>query len=205
MYLTKLELELSNPGVRAALRDCQKMHKLVTGLFCTQRKDTDVLFRSRIKGTLVELYLYSKQPVLLNRLLPSIRLIAQRDITSILDKMKNGQTYGFQLVTMPFKKVAEKESRNSRRRVFHTSEERLAWLGRKAIQGGFCILSVSETPAEKITANHPAELGGSLTMDTWCYTGLLQIRDVDSFRKSFTEGIGPGKAYGLGMIILSGG
>lgn len=205
MYLTKMELELSNPGIRAALRDCQKMHKLVTGLFGTQRKDTDVLYRSRIKGTSVELYLYSRQPILPDRLLPSMRMTAQRDISSLLDKMETGQTYRFQLVTMPFKKVAEKGSRNSRRRILHTPDERLAWLERKALQGGFVILSVSETPGEKLYAKHPAEAGGNLTMDAWCYTGLLQIQDVDSFRKSYAEGIGPGKAYGLGMLILSGG
>ena len=41
-------------------------------------------------------------------------------------------------------------------------------------------------------------------MDSWCYTGLLQIVDAEAFRKTLCQGIGPGKAYGLGMLVLSG-
>ena len=41
MYLTKIEMKLSDAAVRAALKDAQKMHRLVSGFFQMQRKDAE--------------------------------------------------------------------------------------------------------------------------------------------------------------------
>lgn len=204
MYLIKMELPLSAPKVRAALLDSQKMHQLVTGFFGTRRKDAELLYRCRPRGAIVDLYMYAEDPLALDRLFPGARLVGQRDVTPWLDAMEAGRIYGFQLQTMPFKKVAEEGAKNSRRRALRTPEERLAWLSRKAEQGGFQILSAGETPGDKVMANHPAERGGSLTMDTVCFSGRLQITDADAFRRTIREGVGPGRAYGLGMLLLSG-
>lgn len=204
MYLTKLELALSAPAVRAALRDGQKMHRLVTGFFGTDRKSAKVLYRYRLRGVHMELYLYSEEPVIPERLLPGMRLVARRDVSAWLESMETGQVFGFQLLTMPFKKVAEDGAKNSRRRALRTQEERLVWLERKAAQSGFRILSVRETPGEKQTAIHPEDRGGRLVVNAWCYTGRLLITDAEAFHRSLREGIGPGKAYGLGMLLLAG-
>ena len=59
MYLTKLELDLTNPGIRAVLRDAQKLHQLVTGLFQCARKDANILFRCRGRGLYTDLYMYT--------------------------------------------------------------------------------------------------------------------------------------------------
>ena len=205
MYLTKLELMLSNPAVRTALQDGQKMHRLVTGFFGTDRKSADILYRYRIKGMLVELYLYSERPVDLERLLPGIRLVGQRDVSDWLASMESGRVFGFQLMTMPFKKVAADGTKNSRRRALRTQEERLAWLEHKAQQGGFRILSVQEIPGEKLTVAHGEDRGGRMVMDAWRYEGRLLIMDSEAFRQALRAGIGPGKAYGLGMLLLAGG
>lgn len=205
MYLSKIELALSNPGMRAALRDSQKMHQLVTGLFSTARKDAQILYRSRIRGTVVELYLYSAISVDPQRILPGMRLAGQRDVTDWLTAMEEGSVFGFQLLTAPFKKVAEEGKKNSLRRALRRQEERLSWLDRKAGQGGFRILYADESPAEKITAVHSPGAGGRLTLDAYCYTGRLQITDAEAFRRTIREGIGPDKAYGLGMLLLSRG
>ncbi len=202
MYLTKLEFDLSNAGVRSALRDSQKMHTLVTGCFGVRRKDADILFCSRVRGAVLDLYVYSDRPVISERLMKGMNLAAQKDVTMWLDSMKDGQIFGFRLSTMPFRKVAEPGVRNSRRRALRTQEERLAWLKGKAEKGGFDILSVTETPGEKLTARHRDDAIGGLTMDSWIYTGSLRITDVESFRKIVREGVGPGKAYGLGMMLL---
>lgn len=203
MYLTKLELSLSTPVVRAALTDGQRMHRLVCGFFNAGRKDAEVLYRSRVRGMLVEMYLYSAVPVKPERLLPGTRLAGQRDVTAWLDAMQVGNVFGFQLETVPFKKISGEGSGNSRRRFLRLPEEREAWLRRKADQNGFEILSVKETAGEKHIVRHPAETGGSLTVDSKLYTGTLQIIDADLFRRAVCQGIGPDKAYGMGMLLLA--
>ena len=205
MYLIKIELELSNPGMRAALRDCQKMHQLVTGLFSAARKDAEILYRCRVRGALAELYMYSAVPIDTQRILPGMRLAGQRDITSWLMSMEAGDIQGFQILTAPNKKIAGEGSKNSRRRMLRTQEERLNWLSRKAEQGGFRILCADESTAQKIVGQHASEAGGRFMIDAYCYTGRLQITDAEAFRRSIQEGIGPEKAYGLGMLLLAGG
>lgn len=202
MYLTKIEMQLSNPGVRAALRDSQKMHRLVTGFFQTGRAEAQILYRKRTRGMNVELYLYSAVPVVPEKLLPGMQLVAQREITSWLETMQEGDIWGFSLLTAPFKKVAVEGSRNSRRRALATREERLAWLARKGEQNGFSILSVEEAEDEKLTARHSEDMGGSLVVNSYCYSGCLKITDASLFRRSVCQGIGPEKAYGLGMLLL---
>lgn len=205
MYLTKLELDLRNPGIRAALRDAQKLHRLVTGLFQCARKDAEVLYRCRGRGIYTDLYMYSACAIAPDRVLPGMRLVAQRDVTPWLESMEAGDVFCFQLVTAPFRKVSEDGARNSRRRALRTQEERLSWLRRKAEQGGFLLLSTEEAPAEKLIARHSAESGGSLTVDAHCYSGYLRIEDAERFRKTMSCGIGPDKAYGLGMLLLKRG
>ena len=204
MYLTKIEMELSSPAVRAALQDAQKMHRLVCGCFGQARKEADILYRCRTRGIYADLYLYSARAVDRERLLPGMRLCAERDVTPWLDAMSAGDVFRFQVVTVPFRKTAEPGVKNSRRRALAAVEERIAWLERKAAQNGFEILSVQETPAEKLTARRAAEAGGSLTVDAYTYTGILRISDASLFRQAMCRGIGAEKAYGLGMLMLGG-
>lgn len=202
MILTKIEMSLSDPAVRAALRDAQKMHQLVAGLFQTTREDAQLLYRVRAQGINVALYLYADRPVDRSRLRQGMQLAGERDMSDWLDAMQTGRRMGFELMTMPFKKTAEEDEKNSRRRVLRTQEERMAWLARKAEQNGFFILELRESPGEKIVAAHSAEKGGRLYLDSFRYEGVLQITDAASFREAIRKGIGPGKAYGLGMLLL---
>ena len=205
MYLTKIELDLRNSGIRAAVQDAQKLHRLVTGLFQCARKDAEILFRCRGRGICTDLYMYSSCPLDPDRVLPGMRLVAQRDVTSWLESLEAGDVFSFQLLTAPFRKLAEDGARNSRRRALRTQEERLAWLQRKAEQGGFHLLSAEEAPAEKLVAKHSAGSGGSLTVDACCYSGFLLVEDAERFRQTVACGIGPEKAYGLGMLLLKRG
>ena len=204
MYLSKIEMSLSDPAVRAALRDAQKMHRLASDLFQLSRQEAQLVFRVQTKGQKVALYSYAAAPIDRGRLLPGMLLAGERELDDWLASMEAGQRWGFDLLTMPFKKVPDGESRNSRRRVLRTQEERLKWLARKAEQNGFAILNVQELPGGKASALHPEEKGGRLYLDAFQYTGTLQIMDAERFREAVRCGIGPGKAYGLGMLLLKG-
>ena len=203
MYLWRIELDLSSPRVRLSLMDRQKLHQLVTGLFGASRKDAGLLYRYKTAGTKVLLYIYSSVPLDESRLSGDVRMTGERDVSAWLAGMGNGQILRFDLLTMPFKKVFDGTNKNSRRRLLRDPEERLAWLQRKAEQNGFSVLSVREDPAERIFGSHSAEKGGRLYLDSWRYTGTLRITDEDLFRTAVQNGIGPDKAYGLGMLLLA--
>jgi hypothetical protein len=59
MYLSKIEMSLSDPSVRAALRDAQKMHRLVAGLYQLPRQEAELSYRVQAQGQKVTLYLYA--------------------------------------------------------------------------------------------------------------------------------------------------
>ena len=55
MFLSKIEMTLSEPAVRAAMRDAQKMHRLAAGLYRLPRQDAELLYRVRAEGQTVSL------------------------------------------------------------------------------------------------------------------------------------------------------
>ena len=203
MYLTKIDLELSNRTVCAALGDCQKMHRLLNGLFDSSRQDVQLLYRVRGRGRDCSVYLYSSCPIRLEKLLPFMTLEGQRDLSGWLDTMKPGRRLRFDLLTMPSKKEPQETGKNSRRRILKTEEERLAWMERKAAQNGFALVQMRELETVGFTGKHSQEQGGRMSWNAYHYTGILEIRDAEAFRKAMEQGIGPEKAYGLGMILLA--
>ena len=102
----------------------------------------------------------------------------------------------------PSKKVGAEGAKNSRRRVLREESERLAWLARKAEQNGFVPINVRELEAAQQLGRHDEKQGGRLYVDSYHYQGTLRITDAVKFRYAVRKGIGPGKAYGLGMLLL---
>ena len=202
MYLSRIDMSLSSPAVRAALRDTQRMHRLAAGFFGVSRADAQLLYRCRTQGTAVSLYLYSALPVDRARIPGGMTLGGEREMSDWLSAMRSGQSLQFDLLTMPFRKVPDGAGGNSRRRVLRTREERMSWLERKAAQHGFRLLRVEEMQEEKLSAAHQKERGGSLYLDVYRYTGVLEIVDEEAFRSAVRSGVGPGRAYGLGMLLL---
>ena len=201
MILSKIELNRSVPAVRAALADCQRMHSLLMGLFGTAREGSAVLYRTRLQGMEADVYLYSAVPPEPEKLVSGMTLAGYRDIGPWLDSVKCGQPLSFDLLTMPSKKITS-DGKNSRRRILRTQEERMAWLKRKAEQNGFSLETVQELPAFRLTGAHGAEQGGRMYLDAYEYRGILSVTDAELFQKAMQAGIGPEKAYGMGMLLV---
>ena len=203
MYLTRIDMSVAHRGTQRALRDCQQMHRMVTGLFGESRADADVLYRLRYGRGSCSIYLYSSMPVKRDRILPNMRFQGERDMTEWLNSLTKGQICHFDLLAWPSKKVPCDGRKNSRRRVLRTEGERLAWLMRKGQQNGFELLTACELETAQQVGYHDACRGGSLHVDSYHYQGTLQIYNVMAFRSALCGGIGPGKAYGLGMLLLT--
>lgn len=204
MYLTKIELQLHHRAVQAALADCQKMHRLIMGLFETQRQDAKVLYRLRVERGSSAVYLYSELPVNQERLIPGMCFAGERELTAWLHQMQEGVFLRFDLLTSPCKKVMEEGSRNSRRRILRTQEERFRWLERKSLDGGFRLTQVQELENTSLRGCHGRDKGGAFSAGVYHYTGMLEITDAERFRRTLSEGIGAYRSYGLGMLLLSG-
>lgn len=201
MYLTKISLQPQSPYIRRALADCQQMHRQVSGLFGVDRKCGEILYRLRTEQGNYALYLYSAIPVDRSHLLPGMCFAGERNLQDWLDDMASGQVWGFDLLAVPAKKVPAEGRKYSQRRILRTEEERMAWLARKGDQYGFRLLDVQEQEYVRKFGRH-SQPGGTMYLDAYHYNGVLQIQEEAAFRIALTGGIGAGKAYGMGMLLL---
>ena len=92
--------------------------------------------------------------------------------------------------------------KNSRRVALSKREDLLDWLRRKGEAGGFTF------EAEKTrTIPRPRQAflkKGQAGLHTATeFVGLLTVTDAAAFQKAATQGIGPAKAFGFGMLCLS--
>ena len=202
MILTRIDLSMGSPAIRRALGDCQQLHRLVTGLFGTDRSGGKLLYRLEDRQGRPSLYLYSAVPLRRDRLIGGMALAGERDVTDWLEHLEQGQLWGFDLLAAPMKKVASEGSRNSRRRVLRTQEERMSWLLRKAEQNGFELVNVRELEQGHLYGSHRDEQGGRMVLDSYHYQGVLRILEPEQFRQAVENGVGSGRAYGLGMLLL---
>ena len=197
MYLIKVEMDRRD--ARGLLADCQQMHRFVTGFFGTDRQSSQILYRTNMVRSRLAIYIYAQNPA---EHIPENCEVQQRDVTSWLDSMGMGQIWNFDLIASPSKKVAAEGQKNSQRRILREPGDRQAWLERKAEQNGFVILDAQEQEQIHVSGKHGAGQGGVMHHDAYHYQGVLQITDAEAFRKALQQGIGSGKAYGFGMMMV---
>lgn len=73
------------------------------------------------------------------------------------------------------------------------------WLERKAAQSGFAVIEYAAGPATSHHFTKAGKIGKHSSVD---FQGLLQVTDQQAFLDAFTNGIGPAKAFGFGLLML---
>ena len=90
---------------------------------------------------------------------------------------------------------------NSRRVFLRTAQERADWLRHQGEKGGFRVVSLQEdTPFDL----HGKRSPGNICLRAVRMMGRLEITDTVRFVDAYQSGIGPEKAYGMGMLLLGG-
>lgn len=197
MYLSQLKMDLLHPSIRQALKDRQDMHRNLSQAF-----HGNFLYR------LTE---SSKQPglLILSETEPNPEELQKRgyllqgiqDVNALGEKYQNGSILRFNLLAVPSKKKKEEGRENSRRVYLSSTESRLEWLKRQGEKYGFDLLEAHEPSIEQ-TINISRK-SGSFKITAMEFTGVLKITDYPLFWRSWEKGIGPEKAYGLGLMLLS--
>ncbi len=201
MILSKFGLDVRTPQGRRCIRDCQDMHRSIMRLFHCTRQEGSILYRVHSRKLMV--YILSAWEPDLKDIPKGMKFIGQKDLTPWEDAIEKGQCYRFDILVSPYKKVAQEGSNNSRRRFLHTMEERMEWMVRKAGQCGFELIQIQENECRSIQGEHPEEQGGKFYCSTVSYQGILRVLDKEKFRTAWRQGIGAGKAYGQGMLLLT--
>jgi CRISPR system Cascade subunit CasE len=122
-----------------------------------------------------------------------------RDIGSLRDKFRRGEKFAFDLLCYPSKKVGN-DVKNSRRVYLRQPEEREKWLLEKARQCGFTAKNLLEKTSFSLNGEKKEAPLHYYAVE---FTGELTIEDDEAFWNGYCSGIGAGKAYGLGLLLLA--
>lgn len=132
---------------------------------------------------------------------PSTKCVAE-----VYNRLRKGQTLRFRLRSNPTKKVDTKSDeegnrRNGRRVPLVKTEDQLEWLARKALQHGFDLHHANIAASGAGERQRSRRIGG--VFQGVLYEGRLIVRDPDVFRNALADGIGPGKAFGFGLLSIA--
>jgi CRISPR system Cascade subunit CasE len=231
MFLSRLKLNPLLRAVRRDLSDCREMHRTVMSVFPagageTPRHEYGVLYRIDTPNNgLPQLYVQSEVIPDWTRL-PADYLIEQsgnpacKRVGSHYDNLREGMALTFLLRANPTKKIGTSSAAtrraggptdNGQRVPLTREEDQMKWLKRKAMVGGFELLTLScNSTVDAVDAGFGGMVYGGrrvgerrLVFSAVNFRGLLRIIDAECFRATLRQGIGPGKAYGFGLLSIA--
>ena len=230
MYLSRLALDPRDRRVRRDLADVRQMHRTVMSAFPSvttpgqARAEMAVLYRveaNERSGNVVLLVQSRVRPdwgglpvAYLADCRGDLENPATKSVSEAMTALREGQVLRFRLRANPTKKVDTKSGPDGRRRYgrrvdLRTETEQIAWLARRAQAAGFGLIPVrpdSDIPAVRVGAGEKLlsrGKGSNVTLVGVLFEGLLRIVDPDRVRRTLEEGLGPGKAFGCGLISVA--
>jgi len=232
IFLSRLLLDPRSKAVRRDLSDCREMHRTIMGAFPQltthdehARANLGVLHRIEASGRSdqVRLYVQSGVEPEWAHLHPgylaasgSMDNPACKPIGENYGRLVEGMRLRFRLRANPTKKVDTKTGpdgarRNGRRVELRREEDQMDWLARKATSCGFRLLDVaaaSDAPDVRLTPEglvraRKRESDHMLTFASVVFEGRLVVTDAQVFAEALKSGIGPGKAFGFGLLSVA--
>lgn len=220
MFLSYMRLDASSSEVQRDLRDPQGLHRRVMSGFPAildpeqeAREYFSVLHRLEVERQSGRLLLYVQSRIRPDwSTLPVDYLVEDglanpgvKPVDQAYEKLGAGSVLRFRLRANPTRKVDTKsgpngEKRNGRRVPLRGVEEQVAWLERKAGQHGFGLLqaTIAGSGATELYRSHST----GRTLQGVVFEGRLVVRDPERFREALAQGIGPGKAFGFGLLSI---
>lgn len=121
-----------------------------------------------------------------------------KDYEPLLSRLKKGDTWRFKLSANPTYRVGEKGKITA-----HAAPKcQKEWLMKKSLKNGFQLESDGFDVIENKWFKFRKDSTNAVTILSVTYEGLLMITDVELFRKALVNGIGRGKAYGMGLLTV---
>ena len=210
MYLTQMRLDQSSRRTLAALSAPGKFHGAIESAFPGPRQRC--LWRIDSRGS-------QKFMLILSEGKPDLTGAAAqfaapgdtwqaRDYTPLLDRVLPGSRWRFRLCANPTYSVPSGPGQRGRVCAHSTTEHQRQWLIKQSEKHGFLL----EPDGFTVTGTrwYRFKKGGSgsnVTFLAVTYDGILEVSDPELFREALCRGIGPGKAYGAGLmtVVRAGG
>lgn len=204
MYLTRLQLDPRSAQARRDLADPYDMHRTLVRAFVQSDAQTPPRFLWRVEPggawaqptVLVQstspsdwAFLARLPGYLVGDALPETKTFEPAEML-----LRGGGRYRFRLVANPT------VTRGGKRHGLAGEEAQLAWLARQGERTGFSVLTALVSASDQVRSRRGAEL---VSLSRVCFEGVLEVRDAALLASALSAGIGPGKAFGCGLLSLA--
>lgn len=224
LYLSRLTLNPLRHEVQRDLADCHAMHERILSAFPDEaeikaaREHFGVLYRVEPSNGATRVLVQSCQRPDWSKLPPGYLrgpALEPKRVDELYTCITTGQELVFRLRANPTRRIS---SRNTTQNVkwrgkrvdLRREEDQLAWLRRKGEMAGFALLEVRTKPG--VTDLRMVQTGDrirgcsddqQLTFGMVTFDGRLIVTNAERFRCTLQLGIGPGKAFGFGLLSVA--
>lgn len=203
MYLTQLRLEPRSAQARRDLADPYDMHRTLVRAFVQDETQAPPRFLWRLEPGQVW-----AQPVLLVQSAHAADWSVLTRLPGYLQNDELPQTKAFEAATLlraearyRFRLVANPTvTRVGKRHGLFGEDAQLAWLHRQGERTGFTVETALVSGSDQLQGRKGATRVSLLRV---CFDGVLRARDIDPLKQALSAGIGPGKAFGCGLLSLA--
>jgi CRISPR system Cascade subunit CasE len=218
MYLTRVVFDGFDRRSQRLFSSPERVHALVCAATDAERGNARTLWRldSRLNRNLTMFIVSAERPdvdILGGEKGGKLDLNGFRsvDYTPFLDRIVDGQEYHFRLTANPVRSLARWESDGTPRRgqrVEHrTASAQLDWLLRRMPRLGLAPVATAAGDADVAIVGRERlrfrKQGHEVTIATATYEGTVRVTEPALLRKALGTGVGPGKAYGCGLLTLA--
>ncbi|RRD03642.1 type I-E CRISPR-associated protein Cas6/Cse3/CasE [Arachnia propionica] len=209
MFLTRTFLNARRAGARKLILSPQAMHAAVLSGFPPGPEEQRPLWRLDSDDPLrPALYIVSERCPDLTHIeeqagWPTQPTTQSAGYSGLLDSLGQDQQWGFRLTANPTHRVRSGEKFKIYAHV--TVAQQTDWLLSRAGELGIDFGN-PESPDFLVTEHQSKRFrrgGGTVTIGTATFNGVLTITDPDKLRLALTQGIGRAKAYGCGLMTLA--
>lgn len=200
MHLTRLLLDPRSAQARRDLADPYEMHRTLARVFAEDdvHAPPRFLWRFEPQGAWSD-------PVVLVQSAHAADWSRLDGVSGYLKKpaetkpvlldhlLQHEARYRFRLLANPT------VTRDGKRYGLATEDAQLDWLARQGERCGFQVDAALVTSSDVLRCG---KKGGSISLQRACFEGVLRLLDMDKMAGVLHDGIGPGKAFGCGLLSL---
>lgn len=203
MYLSRVPLDTMNRNTLRALNSPSIFHGAIESSFSGERRRN--LWRiDSLKNQLYILILSDEKPDLssfFEQFGSADGEVETRDYDQLLERIENGSRWRFKLTANPTRSVSVKGKRGTVEAITLTHLQR-EWLEKRAGNLGFSLGKDSFDVTKSEWARFYKKGERTVSILSVSFEGILEVKDAEVFKKTLSEGVGRGKAYGMGLLTI---
>jgi CRISPR system Cascade subunit CasE len=132
------------------------------------------------------------------------KLWETKEYEKLLERIKDGTVWHFRLTANPTKCCRNAKGERGTVQAHTTQFYQKKWLLERGEKCGFYIKEDDFTVMKSCWQRFykGTERKKPVTLLTVTYEGILTVTDAERFRRTLTDGMGRGKAFGMGMLTV---